>query len=464
MTTNGNWASADLNGNWASIDSGLYSDAAEAAVIGGILAMPTMYERVAGILSADDFYMLRWRYVYQAMQALKNDGLPLDYLTVTDRLRIDGKLAEVTPAALTQSINETPTSVNTPAYAQLVKVLSGRRALLRFTDQLRKDATDSTIKLADVFAKAGQALMEVQSRSEIKPPFSLVRELNLFWDEIEQAIASPDAFSGIPTGYRELDQCLNGLRSGQLVIVGARPGMGKSAFLLSIAMNLIALKPTARVVLFSAEMKTREVIRRLVSAQTGIDLRQIINGQLSDSERRRFTEAMGKIGDYKLVINDTPQLTLDVVRAALTDYQMEHGEPDLVLVDYLQLMTVPGMRKGDRVNEVGEISRGLKIIAGDFNAPVIAASQLSRAVELRQNKRPQLSDLRESGSLEQDADIVMFLYRGDYYGDADAAPNGIEVSIAKHRNGEAAKEPFHLYFDKRITRVTNGKQISEEIR
>lgn len=439
----------------------LYSEAAEAAVIGGILSAPKLYDTIAGILTPDTFFLLRNQYIFRAMAALKQDGLPIDYLTVSERLRLDGKLAEVTPAYLTQAINDTPNSHDAPNYAKLVKLMAGRRALLSFADGVKSDAMDGGIALTDVLARASRNLLDVQQRSEIQPPYDLARELNAFWDDVERQMSSPDEFAGIPTGYHELDRCINGLRPGQLVIVGARPGMGKSALLTSMALNLISVKPTARIVLFSAEMKKREVIQRLVSAETGLSIGKLINGKLNESDHKRFVAAMGRIANFNLRIDDTPNLTPDRIRATCNDMVTTHGGIDLVLVDYVQLMTVPGIRRGDRVAEVSECSRALKVAAGDFNVPVVSAAQLSRAVEMRQDKRPQLSDLRESGTLEQDGDLVMFLYRGDYYKEPGAQPGVIELNVAKQRNGDTPTEPFELIFQKDITRIVNGKHIRQ---
>ncbi len=436
-----------------------YSLEAEEATIGAVLIDPAMYYSLAAFLKADDFFLLRHRYIWEAFQRLVERDQPLEYLTVLNELRDIGRLDEVGgPAYLTQLANSTPTSVHAEVYGRLVERSAIRRRLLATADQIKALALDDTLTIEQVIDDAETKLFEVTDRQLSRDLIPLSQALGDYFDRIEHLMRYQDQAIGLPTGFKDLDKLLGGLQRTDLLIFAGRPGMGKTSFMLSAAINMARLG--ARIAVFSMEMGVEQIVQRLVSMEAGINSQNLRSGHLTQQEWSRFVRAAGLLSSFRIFIDDTPAMNPMQMRTKCRRLAREHGI-DLVVVDYLQLMNAGGAYSNNRVQEVSFISRSLKELARELNVPVLSAAQLSRAVEQRQDKRPVLSDLRESGSLEQDADVVMFLYRDEVYNEATEFPNQADVLVSKHRNGPTGT--VSLYFDKTLTKFLNAAERSVDL-
>jgi replicative DNA helicase len=432
-----------------------YNQEAEEAVLGAILVNPAAYFGVAAFLEADDFFILRHQYIWQALNRLDERHETIDYLTVISALREIDKLAEIGgPAYLTQLINATPTSTHAEAYGRLVERAATRRRLMAASDEIKALALNEELELEQVIDQSGKKLFDasdVQSDDQIVPFQVLVND---YFSQVENLMDNPKAYVGLATEFRELDELLEGLQKGDLYLVAGRPGMGKSGLLLSIALNILRCDPRKRIGYFSLEMPANQLVQRAASIEAGINLQTLRGGKLGDGEWSRFVEAAGCISKYPLFIDDRARLTPRQLRAKVRKLMMGYGRLDLVIVDYVQLMVGGGFKPNERVQEVGYISSNLKSIAKEFDVPVLSAAQLNRGVESRKDKRPMLSDLRESGSLEADADVVIFLYRDEVYNPATEMPNLAEAIVAKHRNGPTGTA--NLHFEKTLTKFSNA--------
>jgi len=410
-----------------------HSREAEEAVVGAVLINPEVYYDVAQFLQADDFYIHRHKWIWEAFVRLHEQRIPIDMLTLSEELDRVGQLAELGgPAYLTSLINQVPSSLNAESYGRIVEAHSVRRKMINAANQIASLAYNEEALVDTVMDEAEKAVFNVSERRlkhDIEPISTVLSE---YYDRIDDLAKRSDEIFGVPTGFIDLDRLLSGLQPSDLLIIAGRPGQGKSGFLLSVAKNA-ALTHKKHVAIFSLEMSNEQVVQRLVAQETGIDSQRLRTGKLQEEEWPLFTHAIEVFSDTKIFLDDTPAITPLQLRTKCRRLHMEYGL-DLVIIDYLQLMGGDS-RTDNRVQEVSYISRNLKVLARELNVPVLAAAQLSRAVEQRSDKRPVLSDLRESGSLEQDADIVMFIYRPDQYEKDSVKQNVAEIIVAKHRNG-----------------------------
>ncbi|MGD0751352.1 MAG: replicative DNA helicase [Anaerolineales bacterium] len=406
---------------------------AEEAVVGAVLINPEAYYDLAQFLQADDFYIHRHRWIWEAFTRLHEKRIPLDFLTVTEELQSAGQLAEIGgPAYLTALLNQVPTSLHAEAYGRMVEAAAIRRRLLTSANTIATLAYNEQETVENVIEESEKSLFNVSERrlhNDVKPISQVMSEV---YDRIDELAKRPEDIVGVPTGFKDLDHMLEGLQPSDLLIIAGRPGQGKSGFLLSVAMNA-ALLHKKHIAIFSLEMSNEQVAQRLISQQTGIDSQHLRTGKLDENERDLFVHSIEVLADTQIFLDDTPAITPLALRTKCRRLHMEFGL-DLVILDYIQLMG-GDTRTENRVQEVSYISRNLKALARELNVPVLAAAQLSRAVEQRAGGRPMLSDLRESGSIEQDADIVMFIYRSDQYEKDTEKKNVAEIIIAKHRNG-----------------------------
>ncbi len=429
-----------------------HSREAEEAVIGAVLINPDVYYDVAQFLNADDFYIHRHKWIWEAFTRLHEQRTPIDLLTVADELDRMGQLVELGgPAYLTALVNQVPTSLNAESYGRIVEAHAIRRKMINAANRIASLAYDEGALVDTVMDEAEKAIFDVSERRlthELQPISSVLSE---YYDRIDDLAKRPDEIFGVPTGFIDLDRLLAGLQPSDLLIIAGRPGQGKTGFLLSVAKNA-ALTHKISVAIFSLEMSNEQVVQRLIAQETGIDSQRLRTGKLTEEEWPLFTHAIEVFSDTRIFLDDTPAITPLQLRTKCRRLHMEYGI-DLVIVDYLQLMS-GDTRTDNRVQEVSYISRNLKVLARELNVPVLAAAQLSRAVEQRTDKRPVLSDLRESGSLEQDADIVMFIYRPDQYEKDTAKQNIAEIIVAKHRNGPVGS--VELIFRSALAKFENA--------
>lgn len=426
---------------------------AEEAVLGAILVNPEVYYDVAHFLSAEDFYLHRNRWVWETFNSLHDQRLPIDLLTVAEELERQGRLAEAGgPAYLTALINAVPTSLHAEAYGHLVEGSATRRRLLEAANQIARLAYQSDTLIEEAVNEAEKAIFAVSERRlthELQP---IKQALSEYYDRVDYLARHRDETIGVPTGFIDLDRVLGGMQPSDLLIIAGRPGQGKSGFCISAAKNASQLHKK-HVALFSLEMSNEQLVQRLVAQETGIDSQRLRLGDIRDEEWPLFTQAVSALGETHIYLDDTPAITPLQLRTKCRRLHMEVGL-DLIIVDYLQLMT-GDTRMDNRVQEVSYISRNLKVLARELKVPVLAAAQLSRAVEQRSDKRPVLSDLRESGSLEQDADVVLFIYRPDQY-EADTLKQNIaEIIVSKHRNGPT-HPGIELVFRKELAKFENA--------
>jgi len=422
---------------------------AERALLGAILLEPKAFLNIASFLEGDDFYLKRHEYIWQALNRLQARNEAIDYVTLSRELQDMSVLEEIGgPAYLTSLVNNTPSSVHAEVYGRLVERASIRRKMLMATDEIRKLALDEELPIDKVISESEQTLFSVSS-SQIKREFVPIWDaVSEYYDEMEKLLAAGQGMVGLPTGFKALDGLLGGFQKSDLIIFAGRPGMGKTSWLLTVALSIA--RRGARVALFTMEMGVEQMVQRLISMETGIKIQQLRTASISAREHTRFTEAIGRLANLPLFIDDTPAVTPVEMRTKCRRLQHEYGL-DVVMVDYMQLMSAGRPYENNRVQEISYISRALKELARELNVTMLSTSQLSRAVEQRQDKRPQLSDLRESGSIEQDADAVMFLYRDEVYNpETTEFPNQADVLLSKHRHGPTGV--IQLYFEKSITK------------
>ncbi|MBX3005725.1 MAG: replicative DNA helicase [Anaerolineales bacterium] len=429
-----------------------HSREAEEAVIGSVLINPEAYYDVADFLTAEDFHIHRLRWVWEAFTRLHEQRIPIDLLTVTEDLDKNGHLAEIGgPAYITGLINNVPSSLHAEAYGRLVQQTSIRRRLLEAANKIAKTAYQENLSVEAAIEEAEKAVFgasDHQLSTDLKPIKQVISD---YYDRIDQLSRRSEEFYGVPTGFIDLDRLLSGMQPSDLLIIAGRPAQGKSSFLMSIVKNAAQLHKK-HVAIFSMEMSNEQLVARLLSQETGINSQKMLSGKLEQREWDLFAQAVETLGGIKVFLDDTPGISPTQMRAKCRRLHMEFGL-DLVVVDYLQLMQGDG-RNDNRVQEVSHISRSLKVLARELNVPVLAAAQLSRAVEQRADKRPMLSDLRESGSLEQDADIVMFIHRPDQYEEDSLRKNIAEIMVSKHRNGPTGV--IELVFREQLAKFENA--------
>ena len=429
-----------------------HSREAEEAVVGAVFINSEVYYDIAQFLNADDFYIHRHRWIWEAFTSLHEQRIPVDLLTVSDELDRRGQLNELGgPAYLTSLVNQVPSSLNAESYGRIVEGHSIRRKMINAANQIAAIAYNERTNVNDVMDEAEKAVFNVSERRLKHDLLPIKSVLSEYYDRIDDLAKRPDDIHGVPTGFVDLDKMLTGLQPSDLLIIAGRPGQGKTGFLLSVAKNA-GLTHKKHVAIFSLEMSNEQVVQRLIAQETGIDSQRLRTGRLNDDEWPLFTHSIEVFGDTHIYLDDTPAITPLQLRTKCRRLHMEFGL-DLIIIDYLQLMG-GDTRNDNRVQEVSYISRNLKILARELNVPVLAAAQLSRAVEQRSDKRPVLSDLRESGSLEQDADIVMFIYRPDQYEKDTVKQNVAEIIIAKHRNGPVGS--VELVFRSALAKFENA--------
>jgi len=429
-----------------------YSQEAEEAVIGAVLTNPQAFLTVATFLKSDDFFFVRHSYIWQALLRLHERKEPVDPITLSNELQVLGTLAEIGGMAfLTQLVRNTPTSVHAEVYGRMVERAAIRRRLMAVSDEIKTLAMNEQLPIETITVEAESKLFDVTDR-QLKREFVTMNEaVGDYFDRIDHLMQNQNEPTGLPSGFRDLDVLLGGFQKSDLLIFAGRPGVGKTSFLLSAAVN--AARLGARVAFFTMEMASEQLIQRIIAMETGINSQKLRLGKLNAKEYSRFVEAAGRVSNFPIYIDDTPALSPAQMRTKCRRLQHEYGI-DVVILDYIQLMNAGGQYQNNRVQEVSYISRAMKELARELNVPIFSAAQLSRAVEQRQDKRPILSDLRESGSLEQDSDIVMFLYRDAIYNEAAEFPNQAEVIVAKHRNGPVGT--VSLYFDRTIMKFMDG--------
>lgn len=406
---------------------------AEQSVLGSLLIDRDAIIKVAAYLKTQDFYIGANGQIYQAVLDLYNKREPTDFITLSDELERRGSLEDVGGVTyLSSLLNTVPTAVHVEYYGRIVERQATRRRLIDAGTDIVGIGFRDGVDTEDALDEAERALFDVSQKRQTKDFQPISDVIDRYFDQIDYLQQHRGEVVGVPTDYKDLDRLTGGLQRSDLLILAARPSVGKSALALGIAYGA-AVQHGRSVGIFSLEMSADQLVQRLLSTETGVDSHRLRLGMIDDSEWDRISRAFGRLSEANIFIDDAANASIMDVRSKARRLQAENGL-DLLIVDYLQLMT-GGRRSENRVNEIAEISRGLKGLARELNVPVIALSQLSRAVETRSDHRPMLSDLRESGSIEQDADIVMFIYREDKY-DENTDKKGIaELIVAKHRNG-----------------------------
>lgn len=416
---------------------------AEMSLLGAVLIDEETLADISEHVTPKDFYDKRHGIIYDAMMRLYEKHKPVDLLTLTDELKRKKQLEEIGGSAyLTELTNYVPTAAHAETYAEMVSQKAVRRRLIKASGDIAEMGYDEEHSTQELLEKAEAELFSVSDQSLKQDLVSLESILTESFDRMEELHRNKGSLRGIRTGYRDLDNMTAGLQRSDLVILAARPAMGKTTLVTNLAYNVatIAKQP---VLFFSLEMSKEQLVDRMLADASGVDAWNIRTGNLSDDDFSKLSEAMGEMAEAPIYIDDTPGVSVLEMRTKAR--RAAHEQPlGLIIVDYLQLMQASGRSDGNRVQEVSEISRGLKLLARELNVPVIALSQLSRSVESRSPQIPQLADLRESGSIEQDADIVMFIYREAYYNPDTDRENITDLIIAKHRNGPVGK--IELYF------------------
>jgi replicative DNA helicase len=416
---------------------------AEKSLLGAVLIDEETLADISENVHEKDFYERRHAIIFGGMMRLYEKHKPVDLLTLTDELKRKKELDTVGGSAyLTELTNYVPTSAHAEAYAKLVASKAVRRRLIKASGDISEMGYNEETSTEELLEQAEAELFAVSDQSLKQDMVSIESILTESFDRMEELHRNKGALRGVRTGYKGLDNMTAGLQKSDLVILAARPAMGKTTLVTNLAYNVatIAKQP---VLFFSLEMSKEQLVDRMLADASGVDAWNIRTGNLSDDDFGKLSEAMGELAEAPIYIDDTPGLSVLQMRTKAR--RAAHDQPlGLIIIDYLQLMQGSGASQGNRVQEVSEISRGLKLIARELNVPVIALSQLSRSVESRSPQIPQLADLRESGSIEQDADIVMFIYREAYYDPETERENITDLIIAKHRNGPTGK--VELYF------------------
>ncbi|MFD0050650.1 replicative DNA helicase [Actinomycetes bacterium NPDC127524] len=407
---------------------------AEQAVLGAIFLEPSSLTVTSEMLIPEDFYRSSHQKIFNVMLNLNDEGKAVDLITVTEELAAARNLEEVGGVSyLSELAASVPTAANIEYYARIVEEKSLLRRLIRTATNIAQEGYSREDEVENLLGEAEKNIMEVAQRKNSGAFQNIKDVLVRTYDNIEVLTNRKGDVTGIPTGFAELDRMTAGFQRNDLIIVAARPSVGKTAFALNIAQN-VATKTEENVAIFSLEMGAEQLVMRMLCAEGNINAQNLRTGSLTDEDWRKLTMAMGSLSNAGIYIDDTPGVRIGDIRSKCRRLKQEHGL-GMILIDYLQLIQGNGRSGENRQQEVSEISRSLKALARELQVPVIALSQLSRGVEQRQDKRPMMSDIRESGSIEQDADIVAFLYRDDYYDKESENKNIIEIIIAKQRNG-----------------------------
>ncbi len=427
---------------------------AEASLLGAILIDSDAIVKIADVVSMQDFYDPRHQRIYEAISQLYEKHSPIDVLTLSEQLKNSGFLDFIGGGAyLTELTNYVPTASHVEQYADIVAQKAMRRRLISASQDIIKLGYDEKQGLRELVEEAENRLFQVSQQHLKQNIASLETILGESFDRLDELHKDKGKIRGLPTGFKDLDNILAGLQRSDLIVLAARPSMGKTALALNIA-HKVALKANEPVLIFSLEMSKEQLVDRLLAMESGVDAWALRTGNLSDTDFEKIGQAMGTLSEAQMFIDDSPGITVSDLRTKAR--REAHQRPlGLIIVDYLQLMS-GGSRYGNefnRVQEISEISRSLKGIARELNVPLLALSQLSRSVESRSPQIPQLADLRESGSIEQDADVVAFIYREDYYNPDTERKNMTDILIKKHRNGPTGN--IELYFDKERQRFNS---------
>lgn len=419
----------------------------EASLLGSLLIDSDAFIKIGDLISADDFYDEKHRMIFTAMRTLHERRRSIDILTLSEQLKNDSRLDLIGGASyLTELTNTVPTAAHLEQYAEIVAEKAIRRRLINASQDIANVSFDENKSLQELIEEAETRLFDVSQKHVRQDITSLESILGDSFDRLDDLHRNKGGIRGIPTGLRDIDKLLAGLQRSDLVIIAARPSMGKTVLMLNMALDIATKAKQGSVLYFSLEMSKEQLVDRLLAAEAGVDAWKLRTGEgLTDRDFERLSAGMGELAEAPIYIDDTSGITVSDLRTKAR--RLHHQHPlAAIMVDYLQLMS-GGSRfaaTANRVQEISEISRSLKILARELNVPVVAASQLSRSVESRNPPIPQLADLRESGSIEQDADIVAFIYRPFYYDDS-ADPNITELHIKKHRNGPVGN--LKLFFD-----------------
>ncbi|MGV3464888.1 MAG: replicative DNA helicase [Heyndrickxia sp.] len=407
---------------------------AEQAVLGAVFLEPSSLITASEILIPEDFYRNAHQIIFNIFMKLNDEGKAVDLVTVAEELAATKQLEDIGGISyLSELAGSVPTAANIEYYARIVGEKSLLRRLIRTATTIATDGYTREDEVDELLSEAERSIMEVANRKNAGAFHNIKDVLVRTYDNIELLHNRKGDITGIPTGFTELDSMTAGFQRNDLIIVAARPSVGKTAFALNIAQN-VGTKAGENVAIFSLEMGAEQLVMRMLCAEGNINAQNLRTGSLTDEDWRKLTMAMGSLSNSGIFIDDTPGIRINEIRSKCRRLKQEHGL-GMILIDYLQLIQGSGRSNENRQQEVSEISRSLKALARELEVPVIALSQLSRGVEQRQDKRPMMSDIRESGSIEQDADIVAFLYRDDYYDKESENKNIIEIIIAKQRNG-----------------------------
>lgn len=411
-----------------------HSVESEQSILGSIILDKDAIITVAETINPSDFYKEAHKVIYESMLRLNSNNEPIDLITLIEELRKEGHLDNVGGISYLTSLSTiVPTTSNVKYYANIVKEKSVMRQLIKASNEIINLGYDASTDVQEILDKAEKNIFDIsqeKSGDDIQPINVVLQDT---FDMIEKLCTEKSDVTGITTGFADLNKKINGLQRTDLILLAARPAMGKTAFSLNLVQNA-ALKGDASVAVFSLEMSKEQLVQRMLSAQSNVELSKIKTGNLGESDWPRIIDGMAVLSEANIFIDDTPGIKISEIRSKCRRLKIEKGL-DLILIDYLQLMEGEGKNE-NRQQEIAKISRSLKILAKELDCPVVALSQLSRSPELRKDHRPILSDLRESGSIEQDADIVMFLYRDEYYHDDSEKKNIGEVIVAKNRHGE----------------------------
>ena len=441
-----------------------HSQEAESSVLGGLLLDNNSWDKVADLLVEADFYRYEHRLVFASITSLVNTNRPADVITVFEQMQSQGKAEEIGGLAYLNSLAQyVPSSANIRRYAEIVRERSILRKLVSVSDEIATSALNTNGRpVTNILDEAEQKIFSIgEEGSRMRQGFQSMDKLVVqLLDRVEEMSQNPNDITGVPTGFFDLDRMTSGMQAGDLIVLAARPSMGKTALAINIAEH-VALKEDLPVAVFSMEMGASQLAIRIVGSIGRIDQGRLRTGKLIDDEWPRLSDAIERLKTVSLSIDETPGLTTSELRASARRLARSCGKLGLVVVDYLQLMSGSGGGDGEnRATELGEISRGLKMLAKELQCPVIALSQLNRGVEQRTDKRPMMSDLRESGAIEQDADVIMFIYRDDYYNKESKEPGVAEIIIAKQRNGPTGT--VKLTFLKPITKFESYADASSD--
>jgi len=418
---------------------------AEESVLGAILLDPDAMIKIGGTLRDDDFYQPKHQQIFLAMSELFEKHVPIDTITLSDRLKGQKKLSLVGGASYLASLaSSVPSSAHIERHAKIVTDKATLRRLISATSTITESAFDTSLDPEKVLDLAESEIFKLSKERSDDRFVNIEHVLEKSFDRIDRLHKDKDSIRGVPTGFKDLDHILSGLQPSDLIILAARPSMGKSTLALNMAAQAAAKENISSGV-FSLEMSREQIVDRLICSEAGVDSWKLRTGNLSDEDFVKIGQAMGSLSELPIYLEDSPVANIMGIRAKARRLQAEHNI-QLLIIDYIQLIEASRTREGNRVQEMSEISRALKALARELDIPILALSQLSRAVEQRDPQIPRLSDLRESGSIEQDADVVMFIYREDYYDKESENKNITDVIISKHRNGPTGQ--VQLYFSK----------------